>query len=164
MPARDGGEPRILVATVDERLSLFELADSGRLEAARVGNERRQTGACRTRRHGTFAAALPPGLSFMVKAPRPRAATIVDRSRLVWIDPGRAGLAWEYTPRAARRSSACRAGVEGSLLVVVDQSGRYMALNPANGRPLSDGYSLDGGMAPLAARSPSMRGADSSHH
>jgi len=36
------------------------------------------------------------------------------------------------------------------MVVVADQSGRYVGLDPATGKPRGDGYALRGSVAPVA--------------
>jgi hypothetical protein len=69
--------------------------------------------------------------------------------RLVWIDPEEKDLCWEY--RSPGREIVGQPElVEGSL-VIAEESGRYVALDPRTGQPLGPGYVLKGSIAPAAS-------------
>jgi hypothetical protein len=75
---------------------------------------------------------------------------VIDRTKLVWLDPGAPQEVWRYIPK----SQAAIVGEPrlcGGLLVVADQSGRYVALDPATGKPAGDGYALRGSLVPVAS-------------
>jgi hypothetical protein len=79
-----------------------------------------------------------------------RVGCVVAGSRLCWIDPERAGLAWTFRTPSGSAIVGRPQVVEG-LLVVADQSGRYLALDPAKGTPVGPGYQLRGSLAPAAS-------------
>ena len=81
---------------------------------------------------------------------------VVGGRRLVWLDPNRDQLAWQYESPGA--------GIVGhpqlskGLVIVADLSGQLVALDPANGRPAGPDYRLAKGAIPAAA--PVSFGAD----
>jgi hypothetical protein len=75
---------------------------------------------------------------------------VVNRTTLVWLDPAAPQEAWRYTPKTEAPIVGEPQLCDG-LLVVADQSGRYVALNPATGKPVGDGYALRGSVAPVAS-------------
>src|SRR5262249_60836477 len=80
-----------------------------------------------------------------------RICCMVDRRRLVCIDPGHDAPVWNYA------SDADFVGVPqlvDGLLVVALQSGRFIALDPASGKPKNGGYRLNANVAPSAAPVP----------
>jgi hypothetical protein len=60
------------------------------------------------------------------------AGCVVEKNRLVWVEPGRKEVAWKYEAPAAVVGEPHL--IEG-LLVVADQSGRVVGLDPKTGRP-----------------------------
>lgn len=74
---------------------------------------------------------------------------VVDNERLVCIDPDQDRPVWEY-----RRQGEAIVGqpqLVENLLIVAHQTGRWVGLDPATGRPLGQGYSLKANVAPAAA-------------
>src|SRR5262249_31663971 len=74
---------------------------------------------------------------------------VVDRRRLVWINPASAIPAWQF-PNPAEGAQFQEPG-EGILgqpqliseaLILADLSGQFIALNPTTGRRLGKGYVL----------------------
>lgn len=80
---------------------------------------------------------------------------VLDRERLVWIDPRSDGIAWEYSGLADLVGPPVL--VEGAL-VVADCSGRMTLLDPAEGRPIGPGYQFRAAVVPTA--SPLLVGSD----
>ncbi len=77
-----------------------------------------------------------------------RIGCVVDRQRLVWLDPARPTPEWEFhTPGD---------GIVGApnwiedLIVVADETGRFVGLDPQTGRPVGPGYTLKATAAPIA--------------
>src|SRR5205085_812323 len=74
---------------------------------------------------------------------------IVDRKRLVWLDPAKDKPAWEYT--AESDSIVGQPQLVGkNLLVIAEQSGRYVGIDPATGQQQGKGYTLKASVAPAA--------------
>jgi hypothetical protein len=86
-----------------------------------------------------------------------RVGCVVDRRRLVCIDPARDKLFWQWTT-TSREGIVGRPLEIGGALVVADQSGRYVALAPNTGEPRGPGYVLKTSAAPTVA--PLAFGAD----
>jgi hypothetical protein len=85
-----------------------------------------------------------------------RIACVVDRRRLVLIDPTKDGPAWEY--RTAGEGIVGQPRLAGTLLIVADLSGHFVGLEPTTGRPVGPGYTLKARVTPLA--SPTAYGND----
>jgi hypothetical protein len=86
--------------------------------------------------------------------PFPRGAhlgCVVDKRSLVWIDPEKDQPLWKYD--IAGEAIVGRPQLLGDVVVVADQSGRFVALDAATGRPKGKGYELKGSLAPAAAPS-----------
>jgi hypothetical protein len=82
-----------------------------------------------------------------------RIGCVVDRRRLVWLDPARPERPlWEYESPGGGIVGQPHL-IEG-LLVVADQSGRYVALDPAVGKPRGPGYVLRASVAPAVSPVP----------
>jgi hypothetical protein len=82
-----------------------------------------------------------------------RIGCIVERSRLVWIDPDIAGPAWSYaTP--GEDAIVGEPAVAGNLVVVADQSGLYVGVDVKTGKRIGPGYQLRGSIAPAASPMP----------
>jgi outer membrane protein assembly factor BamB len=75
---------------------------------------------------------------------------VVDRS-LVWIDPATDQPLWTY---AAPEEIVGRPQFLGGLLVVADQSGRFVAVDPATGKEAGKGYTVKASAAPAAGVAP----------
>jgi len=74
---------------------------------------------------------------------------IVDSRRLVWLDPEKAGIAWEYVFAADVVGEPQR--VSDNLFIVADLSGHFAGFDPATGRMEGLGYTLRANVAPAAA-------------
>jgi outer membrane protein assembly factor BamB len=73
---------------------------------------------------------------------------IVDRQRLVWIDPTKDKILWQFSMPGD--GIVGQPQILGNLLVVADLSGRFIALDPATGRRQGMGYTLKASAAPVA--------------
>jgi outer membrane protein assembly factor BamB len=78
-----------------------------------------------------------------------RVGCVVDRRRLVWIDPERQDLVWEY--RSPGEEIVGQPQVIEGMLVVADEAGRFVGLDPATGKPRGPGYTLKASVAPAAS-------------
>src|SRR5262249_38079979 len=81
-----------------------------------------------------------------------RLACVVGGSRLVWVDPGRKGLAWQH--QTSGDAIVGQPDLVGDLLVGADASGQFLGLSPAPGRPVSAGYQVRGSVVPASAPVP----------
>ena len=77
-----------------------------------------------------------------------RIGCVVDRHRLVMIDPAREEF-WEYQSEGEGIVGHPRR--VGDVILVADESGRFVGLDPATGKPRGPGYSLKGSAAPAGA-------------
>lgn len=77
---------------------------------------------------------------------------VVDRHRLVWIDPSKNGLAWEFADQRAGIIGIPNA-VNGALIVAL-QSGKFIGLDAQTGKPKGSGNRLKAHVAPTAAPVP----------
>src|SRR5207244_5141817 len=78
-----------------------------------------------------------------------RLAVVVDRHKLVWLDPEADAPLWTADIQGDGIESPPRL-IEGAL-VVADLSGRFVALDPATGHELGAGYWHPAVVAPAAA-------------
>ena len=78
---------------------------------------------------------------------------IVDQTRLVWLDPTKEGKpVWEY--KTGGEAIVGEPQLIGPYLVVCNEGGQYVGLNPATGEPAGEGYRLRAAVAPAAAPVP----------
>jgi hypothetical protein len=73
---------------------------------------------------------------------------VIDRRRLVWIDPSKLGLLWEYSTQG--EVIVGEPQLVGDLVLVADLSGRFIGLDPASGKVQGSGYTLKTSAAPAA--------------
>jgi outer membrane protein assembly factor BamB len=78
-----------------------------------------------------------------------RVGCVVDRRRLVWIDPERQDPVWEY--RSPGEEIVGQPQVIENMLVVADEAGRFVGLDMATGRPRGPGFTLKASVAPAAS-------------
>jgi hypothetical protein len=76
---------------------------------------------------------------------------ILDRRRLVWLDPGRQEPVWTYPGSA---DIVGEPGMMGPLLVVATEAGLLIGLDPATGNAAGEGYPLKANAAPATAPVP----------
>jgi outer membrane protein assembly factor BamB len=77
---------------------------------------------------------------------------VVDRRRLVWLDPNRDQPAWRYESPGA--GIVGHPSLSKGLVIVADLSGHLVGLDPANGRPAGPEYRMAKGAIPAAAPVP----------
>lgn len=135
LPDAAGGTARLAVADSSGGVTLVEVQANGALQA----RDRWDVGGPIS--HGPFLRTTAAGL---------RLGCVVDRSRLVWIDPARPGIAWSYeTPGSDPVVGEPQ--LAGAFVAVADQSGLYVALDAATGRPAGPGHQLRGSIAPACS-------------
>jgi hypothetical protein len=78
-----------------------------------------------------------------------RVGCVVDRRRLVWIDPEKKDPVWEY--KSPGEEIVGQPQLIENILVVADEAGRFVGLDPATGRPRAPGYTLKASVAPAAS-------------
>ena len=69
----------------------------------------------------------------------------LDHKRLAWIDPAEEQF-WEY--KTSGGAIVGQPAEAGGVLVVSDDGGRFVGLDPATGRRLGAGYTLRAAVAP----------------
>ena len=74
----------------------------------------------------------------------------VTASRLVWLDPIGGQILWRYDTKTGD-AIVGRPRLAKGMVVVTDQSGRYVGLDPKTRRPAGEGYHLRGSVAPVAS-------------
>jgi hypothetical protein len=79
------------------------------------------------------------------------AGCVVEKRRLVWIDPGQEKIAWEYPAPADIVGEPVLAD---GVLVMADQSGRIAALDPKTGEEVGPPYVFRDSVCPTAAPLP----------
>lgn len=79
-----------------------------------------------------------------------RIACVVDRRRLVWLGPARdRDPQWHFD--AAGEAIVGQPQVVQGLVIVADESGRFVGLDPESGKELGQGYTLRASVAPAAS-------------
>jgi outer membrane protein assembly factor BamB len=81
-----------------------------------------------------------------------RLAVIVDRKKLVWLNPDAEQPVWTYT--AADDGIESPPTLIDGKLIVADLAGRFVALEPATGKPFGGGYQFPAEAAPASAVMP----------
>jgi outer membrane protein assembly factor BamB len=78
-----------------------------------------------------------------------RVGCVVGRRRLVWLDPAKDKEQWTYP--SPGEGIVGQPQIADGLVLVADISGRFVALDPANGKPRGPGYQLRASVGPAAA-------------
>jgi hypothetical protein len=134
LPGKPGDPVRVCVADSGGNLSLIEVQGNGALVVKK------------TWKVGGIVSAGP----FLAEPDGSRIGCVVQESRLVWIDPTRAAILWDHATEDGNAIVGLPHLAEG-MVVVADQSGRYVGLDPKTGAPLGPGYALRGSVAPVAS-------------
>jgi hypothetical protein len=130
------GATRLLIADASGLLRTIEISQNSAQELPQL---RWDLGGRVTA--GPFLRTLPGS--------KPRVGCVLDGRRLVWIDPLKAKeLLWTYGP--TRGSIVGEPQVVDGRIVVADQAGGIVALDPLTGKPQGKGYTLPGSVAPTA--------------
>jgi hypothetical protein len=136
LPAAAGQVPRVCLA--DSAGDVYLLA------AARAGQMTLQ-------RKWSLGGAVTAGPYLQHQADGTvRIGCVVERRQLVWLDPERDKPLWTYPPQPGA-SLVGRPQLVGDLVVVADQRGRIVGLNPETGVPAGPGYTLQGSMTAAAS-------------
>jgi outer membrane protein assembly factor BamB len=133
LPGKPGDPPRVCVADAAGRLSLIEVLPNGDLVVKKTWDV-----------GGTVTTG-----PFLADRQNLRIAAVVDKSRLVWIDPARNVVLWNYRTADDDAIVGTPRLVDG-MVVVADQSGLYIGLDPQMGDKAGPGYRLRGSVAPVA--------------
>jgi outer membrane protein assembly factor BamB len=133
--AAGGGNPvRVCVADSGGRVTLLALRADGKLEE---------------RRHWDLQGQVTAGPFLRGPADEPWVGCVVNGRRLVWLDPGRQEKLWEYDTGGPAVVGLPQ--VVEDLVVVADQGGRFVGLDPATGKKEAPGYQLKGSVVPAAS-------------
>jgi outer membrane protein assembly factor BamB len=138
------GKPRqVCVADVTGTVILLTAADDGHLKPEMSWNVGDPITA------GPWVEVLPDGAA--------RIACIIDKHRLIWLDPAKKAILWKHRgdPRPALVG---RPRLVGGMVVVADDSGLIVGLDPDKGTVVGKPLRLPGSTTPAA--SPVGFGAD----
>ena len=128
LPAEGNARPRLCVADASDTLTLLDADGLNVLQSWRMPGKITA---------GPFERAGKIGC-------------VVGRSQLVWLDPAQKEIAWQY----AFREIVGEPNLIDGVLVVADVAGRFVALDPASGRPLGAVLTLQANVAATAAPLP----------
>jgi hypothetical protein len=131
------GKPRqVCIADVTGAVTLLTVAADGNLKPG----TRWELGGQITA--GPLVEVLPGGAT--------RIACIVDNHRLIWLDPEKEAILWKYRgdPRPA---VVGRPRLVGGMVVVADDSGLIVGLDPDKGTVVGKPLRLPGSTAPAAS-------------
>ncbi len=148
VPAQGKEEkPRVCLAEASGWVRLLQVEEDGQLKEQRSWDLKDPVTA------GPFLRVLPSG--------ERRIGCIVKQSRLVWLDPDRDEPVWEYggeRPAPAVVGAAASAAIDPTeaiigepqlvkdFLLVADQGGRFLAIDPKDGKVRKQ-YKLRGNMS-----------------
>ncbi len=135
LPDAKDGPRRICIADVSGTVSLLAVGPDGSLRPGRRWN---------------VGGRVTAGPYLQTVDGATRIGCVVDGKRLAWIDPEKDGLLWTY-PEKVGADLVGRPRLVGGLVVVADQAGRIVALNPETGRPAGGEVQLGGSAAPTGA-------------
>jgi outer membrane protein assembly factor BamB len=138
LPSGKDQPPRVVVADAAGMLRLFTVATDGSLQPGLAWKLDGNLTA------GPFVQAAPEGGW--------RLGCILDRRRLLWVDPEKKETLWSYDsggPIILGQPQQIE-----DMLVLALQSGRYLALDPNTGQPKGPGYTLRTSAAPAATPMP----------
>jgi hypothetical protein len=138
LPGAGGKPARVCLADAAGGVTLLEVAGGGRLQRIRSWNVKGKVTA------GPYVVPTAGGV---------RVVCVVDHYRVAWLDPDKEAAPKEYatedkTPVVGRPQPA-----EG-VLVLADQAGRYVAVDPETAERRGDGYTLRASVAPAAGPVP----------
>jgi hypothetical protein len=131
------GKPRqVCVADVTGAVTLLTVAADGNLKPGTRWKLGGQITA------GPFVEVLPGGAT--------RIACIIDNHRLIWLDPEKEAILWTHhgNPRPALVG---RPRLVGGMVVVADDSGLIVGLDPVKGTVVGKELRLQGSTAPAAS-------------
>jgi outer membrane protein assembly factor BamB len=133
LPGKAGDPVRVCLADAGGKLSLAELQEDGKLPVKRRWN---------------LGGTVTRGPFVQVVAGAVRVGCVVDRRRLVWIDPDNGTPLWTHDT-AGGAAIVGRPHLAAGMIVLGDKAGRYVGLDPKTGKPVGPGYQLKGSIAPV---------------
>jgi hypothetical protein len=134
LPEAEDQPARVALADSAGILRLFTVAQNGSLQPGPTWELKGNLTA------GPFVQAVPGGVW--------RIGCVLDRRRLVWIDPAKTEAQWTYTtdgPAIIGQPQWME-----DMLVAALQSGHYVGIDPNTGQPKGPGYTLRTSAAPAA--------------
>ncbi len=138
LPSKNGLAPQAIVADSAGVLHLLGLRPDGALQPNRQWDLKGKFTA------GPFPSVMPDG--------GVRIGGVLDQRHLVWLDPSQPQPLWTY--RTDGEAIVGQPRMIEDLLVVAQQSGRYVGLDPATGAARGPGYTLRASAAPAATPVP----------
>jgi hypothetical protein len=138
LPPNAGEGPlQVCVADAANKVTLLRVLGDGRLE-----NTKRAWGLSGTVTAGPYLVSTgEDGV---------RVACVVDGRRLVWLDPAKADVpAWEFATDGP--AIVGQPQQVGDVLVVADQGGHFVTLDPKTGEKRGPGYTVRGSVAPTVS-------------
>ncbi len=140
VPLSNGkGWPRIVgIADVTDAVTLITVEEDGHSRRGKSWNLSGQLTA------GPFVEDLPGGAT--------RLACVVNHHHLVWIDPEKKEILWSY-PQQGNPGPALvgRPRLVGGVVVVADESGLIVGIDPEKGTPVGKPFHLPGSTVPAAS-------------
>jgi hypothetical protein len=132
LPGKATDPVRICLADAGGRLTLAELQSNGGLLVKRVW---------------TLGGTITQGPFVQLVGGAVRVGCVLDRNRLTWIEPDQEKALWSYeTPEG--EALVGRPQLAAGMVVLTDQAGRYVGLDPATGKA-GPVYQLRGSVAPV---------------
>jgi hypothetical protein len=138
LPSRNNQPPRVVLADSAGILRLFTVMPEGELQSGFPWELKGNLTA------GPFVQATPDGGW--------RIGCVLDRNRLLWIDPEQEQPLWTYStggPAIVGQPQQVE-----DMLVIALQSGRYVGIDPSTGRAKGSAYTLRTSAAPAAVPIP----------
>ncbi len=126
---------QVCVTDVSRGVTLISVTEDGNLKPGTRWKLDGQVTA------GPFIETAPDGTT--------RISCVIDSRRLVWLDPAKEKPLWLYQGQSAA-ALVGRPRLIGGQIIVADDSGRIVGLNPTNGTPIGKGFQLPGSTAPAA--------------
>ncbi|MHB1423629.1 MAG: PQQ-binding-like beta-propeller repeat protein [Gemmataceae bacterium] len=134
LPAAAGQPPRVVVADSAGELRLYVVKPDATLQPGLLTWK--------------FEGNLTAGPFIHAAADGWRIGCVLDRSRLLWLDPAKDDPLWTYSSDGPAILGQPRQIQD--MLVVALQSGRYVGIDPSTGQPIGPGYTLRTSAAPAA--------------
>jgi hypothetical protein len=110
-------------------------------------------GSLKVKREWALKGQIRSGPIVRMQGSEVRLGCVVERKKdeqwLVWLDPHQNGVCWEH--RASDGAIVGQPEMAEGLLILADQSGRYLAIDPQTGKAVGPGYVLKGSIAPAAS-------------
>jgi outer membrane protein assembly factor BamB len=136
-PEKEGEGVRVLIACEDRTLYLLE----GRApKAVKLGEEGLRVDKKATLKGKPTGGPFKFGENILV---------IVDRNRLVCLKPGELEPLWEYESQGD--AIVGQPQLIDAMLLVANQSGQFVGLDPKTGKPLGKGYTIRANVGPACS-------------